>query len=75
MFKMIILNRVLAKPFTSRLQITGYKMHRGLYWNITRQNYVPCFFSQSIQLLMLRDHGSSECLHDILKCDHLVKGC
>ena len=22
---------------------------------------------------MLRDDGSSECLHDILKCDHSVK--
>lgn len=31
MFKIIILNRVLAKPFTSRLQITGFKMCRGLY--------------------------------------------
>ena len=64
MFKITILNRVLAKPLTSGLQITGYKMHRGLYGNITRQHYVPCFFSQSIQ-----------CLHDILKCDHSVKGC
>ena len=75
MFKITNLNRVLGKPLTSRLQITGYKMHRGLYGNITRQHYVPCFFSQSIQLFMLGDHGSSECLHDILKCDHSVKGC
>ena len=74
-FKITILNRVLGKPLTSRLQITGYKMHRGLYGNITRQNYVPCFFSQSIQLFMLGDHGSSESLHNILKCDHSVKGC
>ena len=29
MFKIIILNRVLAKPLTSRLQITGYKMYCG----------------------------------------------
>ena len=62
MFKIIILNRVLAKPFTSRLQITGFKMH--VSWSL-----------REWQLFVLRDHGSSECLHDILKCDHAVKDC